>query len=199
MTIEKLQKIVTCHVEPSFKAKWLHLWNAPLQERSDNKFPIDKPLREKILDDWLHKASFWAQVHTPPPPPFLSLFFYSACSVSNHLTLRSWRRRSPLKLIPFKRTSASTLIGMHPRLSCALVSMLIIGGLSFGIEPSSLISAITRTSPLPKVITSRSLRRGHSLSSALHIGNASILLLCTSPSSRFLLQHMVFLFSSFVV
>lgn len=75
MTIEKLQKIVTCPVESSFKAKWLHWWNAPLQERSDNKFPIDKPLREKVLDDWLHKASFWAQVHTPPPPHFLSLFF----------------------------------------------------------------------------------------------------------------------------
>lgn len=63
MTIEKLQKIVTCPVEASFKAKWLHWWNAPLRERLENKFPIEKPLRERTLDDWLHKASFWAQVH----------------------------------------------------------------------------------------------------------------------------------------
>jgi hypothetical protein len=51
MTIKKLQKIVTCPVEVSFKAKWLHWWNAPLRERLDNKFPVDKPMREKVLDD----------------------------------------------------------------------------------------------------------------------------------------------------
>jgi len=66
MTIEKLQKIVTCPVEASFKAKWLHWWNAPFRERMDNKFPVDKPLRERALDDWLHKASFWAQVNPFP-------------------------------------------------------------------------------------------------------------------------------------
>ena len=63
MTIEKLQKIVTCPVEASLKAKWLHWWNASSRERSENKFPIDKPMKEKALDDWLHKASFWAQVY----------------------------------------------------------------------------------------------------------------------------------------
>ena len=68
MTIENLQKIVTCPVEASFKAKWLHWWNASTRERSGNKFPIDKPMRKKALDDWLHKALFWAQVY-----PFLSL------------------------------------------------------------------------------------------------------------------------------
>jgi len=64
MTIEKLQKIVTCPVEASFKAKWLRWWNAPLCEKLDNKFPVDKPMRERALDDWLHKASFWAQVNS---------------------------------------------------------------------------------------------------------------------------------------
>ena len=51
MTIKILQKIVTCPVEASFKAKWLQWWNAPLRERLDNKFPVDKPMREKALDD----------------------------------------------------------------------------------------------------------------------------------------------------
>ena len=68
MTIEKLQKIVTCPVKASFKAKWLHWWNASIRERSENKFSIDKAMREKVLDDWLHKASLWAQVYS-----FLSL------------------------------------------------------------------------------------------------------------------------------
>ena len=71
MTIEKLQKIVTCPVEASFKAKWLHWWNASTRERSENKFPIDKPIRKKALDDWLHKASFWAQVY-----PFIGLLIF---------------------------------------------------------------------------------------------------------------------------
>jgi len=71
MTIEKLQKIVTCPVEASFKAKWLHWWNAPVPERLANKFPVDKPMRERTLDDWLHKASFWAQVN-----PFFGLLHF---------------------------------------------------------------------------------------------------------------------------
>ena len=101
MTIEKLQKIVTCPVEASFKAKWLHWWNAPLRERSENKFPIDKPMREKALDDWLHKASFWAQVY-----PFLGLLiliFYSSCFIANHLPHFSWRKKSRSRLKPFRR------------------------------------------------------------------------------------------------
>jgi hypothetical protein len=71
MTIEKLQKIVTCPVESSFKAKWLHWWNAPVPKRLANKFPVDKPMRERALDKWPHKASFWAQVN-----PFLGLLHF---------------------------------------------------------------------------------------------------------------------------
>jgi hypothetical protein len=62
MTIKKLQKNLTCPVEASLKAKWLHWWNASIYERLENKFPMDKPMMEKTLDDWLHKASFWTQV-----------------------------------------------------------------------------------------------------------------------------------------
>ena len=68
MTIKKSQEIVTCPVKTSLKAKWLHWWNASIRERSKNKFPINKLKRENALDDWLHKASFWAQIY-----PFLGL------------------------------------------------------------------------------------------------------------------------------
>ena len=30
--------------------------------KTKNKFPYSLSLREKVLEDWLHKASFWAQV-----------------------------------------------------------------------------------------------------------------------------------------
>jgi hypothetical protein len=63
MTIEKLQNIITYLVEVSFKAKWLHWWDAPLRERLDNKFLLDNSMKEKALDEWLHKTPFWAQVH----------------------------------------------------------------------------------------------------------------------------------------
>ena len=35
----------------------------PIRERLENKFPINKPLRERTLDDWLYKALFWTHVH----------------------------------------------------------------------------------------------------------------------------------------
>jgi hypothetical protein len=63
MTIEKLQKVATTHVDASFKAKWLRWWNSPAKVKMENQFPSSVPLREKILDDWLNRASFWAQVH----------------------------------------------------------------------------------------------------------------------------------------
>jgi hypothetical protein len=62
MTIEKLQKVATSHVDASVKARWLRWWNSPADVKSKNIFPTALPLREKVLDDWLHKASFWAQV-----------------------------------------------------------------------------------------------------------------------------------------
>jgi hypothetical protein len=63
MTIEKLQKVATTHVDASFKAKWLRWWNSPAKVKIENQFPSTVPLREKFLDEWLNKASFWAQVH----------------------------------------------------------------------------------------------------------------------------------------
>jgi hypothetical protein len=63
MTIEKLQKVGTTHVEAHFKAKWLRWWNSPADVKDKNRFPSSLPLREKVLENWLNKASFWAQVH----------------------------------------------------------------------------------------------------------------------------------------
>jgi hypothetical protein len=62
MTIEKLQKVATTHVDVSFKAKWLRWWNSPAKVKIENQFPSTVPLREKFLDEWLNKASFWVQV-----------------------------------------------------------------------------------------------------------------------------------------
>jgi hypothetical protein len=159
MTIKKLQKIVTCPVKASFKAKWLHWWNALLRERLDNKFFVDKPMRKKALDDWLHKAFFRAQVHQSLGF-FILTCVYSIYFIANHLPHCSWRRKFWLKLKPLRGASPSTLIGTRLKLSCVLVSTLIIGGLSFGIEPLSLTLAISLTSPLPKVISSWSSRKG---------------------------------------
>jgi hypothetical protein len=71
MTIEKLQKVATTHVDASFKAKWLRWWNSSSKVKIKNQFPSSLPLRERVLDEWLNKASFWAQVH------FLVLFWIS--------------------------------------------------------------------------------------------------------------------------
>lgn len=62
MSIEKLQKVATSHVDASVKTKWLRLWNSPTNVKEQEKFPSVLPLREKVLDEWLHRASFWAQV-----------------------------------------------------------------------------------------------------------------------------------------
>jgi hypothetical protein len=70
MTIEKLQKVATAHVDAHFKAKWLRWWNSPADVKDKNRFPSSLPLREKVLENWLNKASFWAQVH-------LQFFFLS--------------------------------------------------------------------------------------------------------------------------
>ena len=61
MTIEKLQKIATAAVEPEFKAKWLRWWNSSMTVRAGNRFPPGD-VKETVLDAWLPKATFWAQV-----------------------------------------------------------------------------------------------------------------------------------------
>lgn len=80
MTIEKLQKVATTHVDASFKARWLRWWNSPTDVKTQNIFPSSVPLREKVLEDWLHKASLWAQVYHPSFFAFLyalQLFLFS--------------------------------------------------------------------------------------------------------------------------
>jgi len=76
MTIEKLQKVATTNVDASFKARWLQWWNSSADIKLQNKFPPALPLREKVLDDWLVKASWWAQVHPSNPLSFLPSFCF---------------------------------------------------------------------------------------------------------------------------
>lgn len=61
MTLEKLQMIATTPVEPKFKARWLKWWNSSEMARESLRFPLGD-VKDKELDAWLIKASFWAQV-----------------------------------------------------------------------------------------------------------------------------------------
>ena len=62
MSIEKLQKVATTPVSASVKARWLNFWNSPIEVKSMNKFPSTFPIREKVFDEWLNRASFWGPV-----------------------------------------------------------------------------------------------------------------------------------------
>lgn len=127
MSIEKLQKVATTHVDASIKARWLSWWNSPANVKSVNKFPPSLPLREKVLDDWLHRASFWAQVLQSNIVLFcFSLSFFV---ISNFMfVLFSWRRVLRLKSPPSKMNARLTLIGLPRRTSCNLLITSSIGG-----------------------------------------------------------------------
>lgn len=102
---------------------------------------------------WLALQGIFLDSSTSIPLPS-SFKIYSSCFVANYFTHFCWINMSQLRLKPLRSTSPLILIGMHIRLSYALMSMLIIGGLFFGTKPSSFILAISLTSLLPKVITS---------------------------------------------
>ena len=61
MTLEKLQMIATAPVKSVFKIKWLRWWNSSDMSRESLRFPLGD-IKEKELEKWLIKASFWAQV-----------------------------------------------------------------------------------------------------------------------------------------
>jgi hypothetical protein len=61
MTIERLQKVATSAMEPQFKARWLHQWNSPPFVRAAYRFPGPR-FKDSALDQFLNRASFWAQV-----------------------------------------------------------------------------------------------------------------------------------------
>ena len=92
MTIEKLQKVATAAVEPRFKARWLHWWNSGSILRASFRFPV-ADVKESILDTWLNRATFWAQVLPPlfiyiHSCHFILLFCFCQChSKSNFLFL----------------------------------------------------------------------------------------------------------------
>jgi hypothetical protein len=61
MTLEKLQMIATTSVNSVFKIKWLRWWNFSDMSRESLRFPLGD-IKEKELEKWLIKASFWTQV-----------------------------------------------------------------------------------------------------------------------------------------
>ena len=61
MTLEKLQMIATTPVNSVFKIKWLRWWNSSDMSRESLRFPLGD-IKEKELEKWLIKASFWTQV-----------------------------------------------------------------------------------------------------------------------------------------
>lgn len=61
MSLEKLQKIATANVEALFKGRWLRWWNSSSMARESLRFPSGL-IKEKVLDQWLVRATFWAQV-----------------------------------------------------------------------------------------------------------------------------------------
>jgi hypothetical protein len=61
MTLEKLQKIATTHVDGKYKVKWLKWLNSSPMTREALRF-LPQNFIDNDLDVWLVKASFWAQV-----------------------------------------------------------------------------------------------------------------------------------------
>jgi hypothetical protein len=61
MQQEKLWMLATSTMSPNMKVKWLHRWNQSPSLREAMKFP--KPsFSDNMFPDWLHKATWWAQV-----------------------------------------------------------------------------------------------------------------------------------------
>jgi hypothetical protein len=61
MQQEKLWMLATSTISPSMKVKWLHRWNQSASLQEALKFP--KPgFNNNMFPDWLHKATWWAQV-----------------------------------------------------------------------------------------------------------------------------------------
>ncbi|KAG0605740.1 hypothetical protein M758_9G084500 [Ceratodon purpureus] len=64
LTLDRLHKIATANVPCEHKTKWLKWWNATLAVRKSVRFPEDRPMKDKVLEPWLHTASLWAQLES---------------------------------------------------------------------------------------------------------------------------------------
>jgi hypothetical protein len=63
ITQEKLWIFATSAMDPLMKVKWIERWNLSPALRETFKFP--KPgFSDSVFPDWLHKATWWAQVST---------------------------------------------------------------------------------------------------------------------------------------
>ena len=95
MTLEKLQMIATASVESIFKFKWWRWWNSSNMSRESLRFPLGD-IKEKELEKWLIKASFWVQVFHHPQMSkcfhFKKIKFYDlfySCDV--YVSFCSWK------------------------------------------------------------------------------------------------------------
>lgn len=62
MKLEKLWMLGTSAMAPSMKVFWLERWNLPQTQRVQLKFP-KVGFSDIVFGEWLHKATYWAQVH----------------------------------------------------------------------------------------------------------------------------------------
>ena len=149
MTIEKLQKVATIHVDASFQARWLRWWDSPVDVKTQSMFPFVLPLCEKVLDDWLHKASFWVQALKT----IILLVFFSFQSLlilTYRLSVFSWRRVLRLRSPLLKMNARSILTELLRRMFCSLLISSSIGGWFFGARLSVFILTRRETWSLRK-------------------------------------------------
>lgn len=80
MKLEKLWMLGTSVMDPIMKVLWLERWNQPAKLRVQLRFP--KP---NFSDDtfliWLHKATWWSQVHFQVFSTKFSKLFISAPTI----------------------------------------------------------------------------------------------------------------------
>lgn len=72
MNPEKLQKVSTTVVQPHFRVCWLKWSNSSEMSREASHFP-PPGFTDPVLESWLPRAAFWAEVSVYPP--LLYLFF----------------------------------------------------------------------------------------------------------------------------
>ncbi len=62
MTIDRFHMVATTNVHFDLKGKWLQWWNASNEVRRSFRFPEQRPIKDRNLVAFLHRASLWAQV-----------------------------------------------------------------------------------------------------------------------------------------
>ena len=160
-------------MDAHFKAKWLRWWNSTVEVKEANHFPSAIPLREKVLESWLNRASFWAQVLIQLSSHFVfsSQYFLFLTAL---LSYNSWRRGSRPKSRHLKMNTPLTSIGDLLRTFYNPPIMLSIGGSYCGTRLSVCISTTKGSSNLLRALILWSLMKAPWPSNAWLTGNLFI-------------------------